>query len=173
MTDRIGYVALGSNHEPESRHLAFGIAGIATIGPIVHVSTVYQTKAIGLPGQPDYLNAVCAFRTTLPPKALRGHLKAIEQSAGRIPGHHPVTLDLDLCLLGDLLVASHAVTLPHPDLLTRPALALGLAELDPTLRHPGTGETFATIAARLLARESAPIARRDIRLLGAGSAPMI
>ena len=61
----------------------------------------------------------------------------------------PRTIDLDLCLLGDLILDTPLLTLPDPDLLTQPHLAIPLAELAPDFPHPITGEPLCEIADRL------------------------
>jgi 2-amino-4-hydroxy-6-hydroxymethyldihydropteridine diphosphokinase len=52
-------------------------------------------------------------------------------------------------LLGDLILDTPQLTLPDPDLLTRPHLAIPLAELAPDFPHPITREPLHEIAERL------------------------
>ncbi|RMG36368.1 MAG: hypothetical protein D6725_10735 [Planctomycetota bacterium] len=52
--------------------------------------------------------------------------------------------------------------IPDPDILVRPFVALPLAELAPSLIHPITGETLATIAARLAPASRTMTLRPDV-----------
>jgi 2-amino-4-hydroxy-6-hydroxymethyldihydropteridine diphosphokinase len=74
----------------------------------------------------------------------------------------PRTIDLDLCLLGDTVLNTPELTLPDPDLLSRPHLAVTMAELAPGFIHPLTQEPLRAIADRL--RSGAElVARPDVR----------
>ncbi|MCH8882349.1 MAG: 2-amino-4-hydroxy-6-hydroxymethyldihydropteridine diphosphokinase, partial [SAR324 cluster bacterium] len=59
-------IALGSNLEPESNL----IEGVRLLGEAVRLtaaSRVYRTPPWGYAGQPEFLNAVAAAETELPP----------------------------------------------------------------------------------------------------------
>ena len=51
----------------------------------------------------------------------------------------PRTLDLDLLLYGDLVLASDELTLPHPRLHERAFVLVPLAEIAPERVVPGRG----------------------------------
>lgn len=57
-----------------------------------------------------------------------------------------------------------SVKIPDPDILTRPFVAIPLAELAPSLIHPITGEPLATIAARLGSAARAMTHRDDVSI---------
>ena len=99
-------------------------------------------------GGPDYLNAVAAVDTTLPAAALLDHLFAIERVHGRDRCYRnaPRTLDLDLLLYGDLVLATEELTLPHPRLHERAFVLLPLLEIAPAIAIPGRGSVRALIA---------------------------
>ena len=50
--------------------------------------------------------------------------------------HGPRPLDLDLLLLGDLVLSSERLTLPHPQVTERRFVLAPLLELDPDLMLP-------------------------------------
>jgi len=52
-------------------------------------------------------------------------------------------------LLGAQVISVPDLTLPDPDLLSRPHLAVTMAELAPDFPHPLTGEPLRAIAERL------------------------
>ncbi len=122
------------------------------LGTVRAVSMVYQNRAIGPVPAPDFLNAAALVETGLSAPEIRERLRRIEADLGRFrttDKYAPRVIDLDLCLLGSLIIETPELKLPDPDLLTRPHLAVTLAELSPNFPHPATGETLAAVAARL------------------------
>jgi 2-amino-4-hydroxy-6-hydroxymethyldihydropteridine diphosphokinase len=103
-------------------------------------SALYRSAPVEA-GGPDFVNAVAALDTPLPPLALLQALHAIEAGQGRErPYHHaPRTLDLDLLLHGKQVISTPVLTLPHPRLHLRAFVLLPLLELAPDLRHPTLG----------------------------------
>lgn len=145
------FVSLGSNVDPE-RNLLAALARLAEVGAALAVSGVYQSPAVGPRPAPDFLNAAVLIATEMPPQEIRLCLRQIESDLGRVRGNDPYaprTIDLDLCLLGSLVLDTPSLRLPDPDILTRAYLAVTLAELAPDFVHPETGETLAAIAGRL------------------------
>ncbi len=103
-------------------------------------SSLYRSAPVEAAG-PDFVNAVAELRTTLPPLALLQRLQAIEQRFGRVRSERnaPRTLDLDLLLLGDSVMHSDELTLPHPRAHLRAFVLRPLAEIDAALCLPGLG----------------------------------
>jgi len=99
------------------------------------------------------LNAVIALETELEPLELLHALLAIEREHGRDRSHGvvngPRTLDLDLLLVGDAIMAGEELTLPHPGLIERRFVLAPLAEIAPQLRHPQRGQTMEELLALL------------------------
>ncbi|OGO13171.1 MAG: 2-amino-4-hydroxy-6-hydroxymethyldihydropteridine diphosphokinase [Chloroflexi bacterium RBG_13_68_17] len=127
-------------------------ARLAEFGALRAVSMVYQNPAIGPAPAPDFLNAAVMIETELDAAEIREQLRRIETELGRlrtVDKYAPRVIDLDLCLLGSLIIETPELRLPDPDLLTRPHLAVTLAELAPGFPHPVTGESLGAIAARL------------------------
>lgn len=144
-------IGLGSNIEPEQNLVRAAVA-LKALGKLRSSSNVYQNPAIGLAEQADYLNAALLLETELPPLDLRQELRRIERKLGRVrtaDRYAARTIDLDLCLYGDLILSTAELTLPDPDILVRPHLALTLSELEPGFLYPGSRETLETIAQRL------------------------
>jgi 2-amino-4-hydroxy-6-hydroxymethyldihydropteridine diphosphokinase len=94
-------------------------------------SGIYRSAPIGPAGQPDYLNAVLALDTQLPPLLLLDQLQAIEHAEGRQRGERwgPRTLDLDLLLYEGCELNSERLTVPHPRLYERNFVLQPLADL--------------------------------------------
>jgi len=109
-------ISLGSNiGEPEA-NLDLAVALLREATDVFAVSSYLQTKPVGGPEQPDYLNAVAIIESELPAKELLALLNGIETAMGRTREIHwgPRVIDLDLIQYGGLLVHDEKLTLPHP-----------------------------------------------------------
>ena len=125
---------------------------------IVDVSSFYESKPAYYEDQEDFVNAVMAVRTALPPRELLRCLHAVEDSLGRVRTveNGPRTLDLDIldyqCYASD----DEELVLPHPRLTERDFVVKPLLEIMP--RHvlsDGTPVTEGTVrvgAARRIER---------------------
>lgn len=103
-------------------------------------SSLYRTVPVDASG-PDYLNAVAQIATGLSAHELLAQLHAIERQHGRERPFRnaPRTLDLDLLLYGNEVIASAELTVPHPRLHQRAFVLVPMAELAPGLEIPGLG----------------------------------
>jgi 2-amino-4-hydroxy-6-hydroxymethyldihydropteridine diphosphokinase len=110
---------------------------------LVALSSAWRSAPVDAAG-PDFLNAVAALDTALPPLALLDALQAIEQSHGRERPyrHAPRTLDLDLLLHGDTVMDTPHLTLPHPRLGERAFVLKPLLEIAPHLGHLAVGDAW-------------------------------
>lgn len=114
---------------------------------VIASSRRYRTPAWGITDQPDFINAVVAIESTLPPDALLERLHAVEREHGRDRANEtrwgPRTLDLDLLAVEGVSSASPALTLPHPRLAERAFVLVPWAEIAPGLDLPGIGRIAA------------------------------
>ncbi len=148
------YVALGSNLGDPVRTIEDAIDAMAALrgSLLTAISSLYRTAPVGLRNQPDFINAVVALDTRLPPRELLDELSTLEARFGRIrePGsvkNAPRTLDLDLLLHGDTVQDDPALTLPHPRMHERAFVLAPLAEIAPELVVPGHGRVADLLAA--------------------------
>jgi 2-amino-4-hydroxy-6-hydroxymethyldihydropteridine diphosphokinase len=166
------YLILGSNIEPEF-NLRAAVELLTTSGTIRRVSRVWQSPPADGSNQPDYLNAAVLLQTLLHPAELRRQVIAeIETRLGRrrnpADPYAPRTIDIDIALFNHEVLDCDGRRIPDPDILTRPFVAVPLAELNADYVHPENGRTLAEIAA---AFDSPAITARDqIRLLSPGRA---
>lgn len=144
------FIALGANLEDPAAQVRAALADLTGSGDIalVAASSLYRTAPIGADG-PDYINAVAAVDTPLPPAALLGQLFAVEAHFGRTRSYRnaPRTLDLDLLLYDDQVLDGPELTLPHPRLHLRAFVLVPLAEIAPDLALPGRGSVAAWLPA--------------------------
>jgi len=136
-------IALGANLGDRWQSLRSAVAALAaTEGVEIHrVSPVVETRPVGGPDQPDYLNAVVGVRTRLAPEALLGACLQIEAERGRTRDVRwgARTLDLDLLTYGDLVVATPGLQLPHPRAAQRAFVLVPWAVMEPAAVIPGRG----------------------------------
>ena len=112
------------------------------------VSSLYETAAVGVTDQPDFLNAVAEVATTLSAAALLDALLNLENLLGRKRTFRwgPRVIDLDLLLYGDEQITLPTLTVPHPRLSERAFVLVPLAEIAPDLVLPGDNRTVAEMA---------------------------
>jgi 2-amino-4-hydroxy-6-hydroxymethyldihydropteridine diphosphokinase len=109
-------ISLGANIGDPKANLDLAVGLLREATEVIAVSSYLQTKPVGGPEQPDYLNAVAILESDLPAKDLLSLLNGIETAMGRTREIHwgPRVIDLDLIQYGGLLVNDEKLTLPHP-----------------------------------------------------------
>jgi 2-amino-4-hydroxy-6-hydroxymethyldihydropteridine diphosphokinase len=137
-------VALGCNVGDRRAHLDHAVSRLRRLLADVRVSSYHDTVPVGVSGpQAMFLNAAVVGDTTLTARALLDALLAIEQEQGRKRpyANAPRTLDLDLILMGDLVVSESGLVVPHPRFRERRFVLEPLAEVGAELSDPVTGRT--------------------------------
>jgi 2-amino-4-hydroxy-6-hydroxymethyldihydropteridine diphosphokinase len=150
------FISLGSNIKPELNLIA-SAQFLIELGEPVAASNVYLNPAVGPTPQADFMNAAVLVSTSLDAFEIRRQLRQIEVRLGRqrtADKYAPRTIDLDLCLLDQLVIDRDPVVLPDPDLIERSHLAVPMAELAPDFIHPVAQKALAVIAAELAPHEN-------------------
>jgi 2-amino-4-hydroxy-6-hydroxymethyldihydropteridine diphosphokinase len=134
----VAYVGLGANLGDREATIR---AAVAELPGVLGVSSLRETDPVGVTDQPRFLNGVVALETALPPRELLEVLLAVERRLGRERKERwgPRTIDLDLLLYGDEVIAEDGLTVPHPHLHERRFVLEPLAEVAPKLVVPGLG----------------------------------
>ena len=138
------WIGLGGNHEDSGERLDAALRRLAET-PEVELrrqSRRYRTAPWGLPGQPDFVNAVAELETALSPLQLLHLLLETERRLGRErsgPRWGPRCIDLDLLTYDDLRIESAELALPHPRMHLRAFVLIPLLELEPEFKIPGLG----------------------------------
>jgi 2-amino-4-hydroxy-6-hydroxymethyldihydropteridine diphosphokinase len=156
MTDNLGmtrsFVGLGGNLEDPRAQIERALALLAAEGgvEVVAVSTLRETDPVDYEDQPRFVNGVVELQTSLEARELLERLLAIERRLGRVRGEGPRfgprTIDLDLLVHGDEVIAEPGLQVPHPRLHERRFALEPLAELDPALEIPGRGPVQTLLA---------------------------
>lgn len=130
------YIGLGANLGDSAATLRRVLAQLQATDGIdaVTASPFYRSAPVDATG-PDFVNAVAALDTRLPPLALLDALQALENQHGRLRPYKnaPRTLDLDLLTYGDVLLDHERLTLPHPRMHQRAFVLLPLHDLAPDM----------------------------------------
>jgi len=147
------YVGLGSNLAHPRRQLARAMRALAMLPRtrVVGVSSNYVSAPLDCPDpQPEFVNAVAALETTLPPLGLLARLHDIERRQRRARQRQrnaPRTLDLDLLLYGRAKLHHPRLVVPHPRMDARAFVLRPLVELSPGVTIPGRGLARAKLPA--------------------------
>lgn len=145
----IAWVGIGANLGDARANVLDAIERLRRLpaARLVQASALYRTAPIDSSGD-DYVNAVAALDTDLDAHALLQALFDIEAAHGRERPYRnaPRTLDLDLLLYGDQVIAdAPTLIVPHPRMHERAFVLAPLAELAPELRIPGRGSLAALL----------------------------
>lgn len=137
------YIALGANLDPEDNILR-ALLLLRQEVELTKLSTFYRTEPIHGAGQPFYLNGVAEATYPHNISVLKFQvLRPIEEQLGRDrkgPRYAARTIDLDILLFGSAVIQEGSISVPDPDLRSRPFLAAAVLELAPDLVLPDTKE---------------------------------
>lgn len=146
------FVGLGANIGDPALTLRAAVDQIAKLGRNLERSRVYAANPIGGPPQPTFLNAAVAFDCDLTPHELLEQLHGIENRYGRHRAAEirwgPRTLDLDILMigaLGETILDSPELVVPHPRLAERAFALAPLVEVAPDAVVPGHGRAAALL----------------------------
>lgn len=109
-------------HALEALDKAFG-------GRRVKLSDIIETEACGFDG-PPFLNAVVVYRSARKPENILKVCKRIERSMGRKDApeyapdgsriYHDRIIDIDILFYGEHSLSTPDLTIPHPQVYSRP-----------------------------------------------------
>lgn len=154
-------IALGSNLGDRLANLRFGRDQLSEhLGPVLSAG-IFETEPVGCPpGSPSFLNTVVEFDCDLDPRACLELTQSIQRAAGRESptiANAPRPLDLDLLYLGDTILDTPELILPHPRLHLRCFVLAPLAEISPDLILPTQTRTIQQLLTDLEVEESDPL----------------
>lgn len=139
-------VAFGANLGSRQETIDAALEAIAErVGSIEQRSAIRETAPLVLPGAdpteyPNYLNGVVRIRSALQPREVLDRLLEIELELGRNRGTSKRwasrTIDLDLICVEQLIIASPALTLPHPEMHKRTFVLEPFCDVWSEWEHP-------------------------------------
>lgn len=139
----LAYLGLGANLNQPVQQLNQAVQALRAHSRIhqLRVSRYYQSAPMGPQDQPDYVNAVVECETDLSPVDLLDLCQSIEQAQLRVRQRHwgERTLDIDILSMGDLMMQTARLTLPHPGIAHRDFVILPWQELAPDYLIPNLG----------------------------------
>lgn len=139
---RVGF-ALGSNLGDRLQHLCFAREELCDRleddNPLC--ASIYETQPVGCPpGSATFYNTVIELQTDFSPDQLLMITQSIEAAAGRVPSettNAPRELDIDILYMGNDVVETAVLKIPHPRLHDRSFVLQPLGEIRPDLELPG------------------------------------
>jgi len=132
----VAYLGLGGNlgEVVTSMQQALHLLSLHDTITVTGVSRVYKTRPVGgSPDQPSYLNLVIAIETSSLPRDLLGICLSIEQLLGRVRVERwgPRTIDINILLYGERVIAEDGLVVPHRMLRKRLFALRPLADVAP------------------------------------------
>lgn len=141
----IAYIGLGSNLGDRHENLRAALKLLEGSGRVrvLKVSSFYETMPVGYTGQGKFINACAELETPLGPAELLALCLETEARLGRVRTIKwgPRTIDLDILLLGELVIDTPELKVPHPFMHDRDFVLVPLCEIAPEARHPVLGKT--------------------------------
>ena len=139
----LAYIGLGSNLKGPKGQIECALKALSEAKEItlLSVSSFYLSKPLmDMPG-PNYLNAVCKIETKLRALDLLYFCQKIEDNQHRVRAVKwgSRTIDLDILLYGEQVLATNRLTIPHPEMINRAFVLLPLFEIEPGLKLPLLG----------------------------------
>ena len=143
------YLLLGSNIGDRERNLAAAVTRLESLEgfELIAASSIYISEAVGMIGEnPSFLNQVIKGEYQSTPMELLRETERIERELGRSDKGRKTSrsLDCDILLFGETVVAGEPLTIPHKQLLNRPFALIPLLEIDSDLNHPVTRKPIAS-----------------------------
>ena len=118
------FLGLGSNIDDRYQYLKQGIKLLKDHAHIwvIDQSYIYESKPMYYKDQDNFYNMVVEIEMNLNPIQLLDEVKNIEIMVGRNPKdkkNMPRTLDVDILAMGNLLIRSNLLQIPHPKISER------------------------------------------------------
>jgi len=164
----IAYLGLGSNLGDRWGKLAAAVAALRS-HPVIQLdaqgfsASLFETAPVDVADrQPMFWNTAIRITSDFSPQQLLQRIQEIENRLGRVrqAKNEARTIDIDLLMVGDQVIQSPELVLPHPRMHVRRFVMEPLAELAPSLLHPTLKLTATAIAESLRQEATHQIVQR-------------
>ena len=131
---------LGSNMGDRKKNLAAAVKEISTmIDKVTLQSKIYETEPWGNTDQEKFYNMCVVVDTPKEAEEIFRRTLMIEKKLGRVRNalqYQPRIIDIDILFVGDTVINTHQLTIPHEQIANRRFTLTPLAEIVPDLIHP-------------------------------------
>ena len=141
------YLSLGSNIGDRESNLAQATMALSINYEISNIesSSYYETDPLYNKDQPDFLNSIVKFSTTLKPFDVLDITQKVEKMLGRLETrekNQPRTIDIDILFHGDAVIETERLSIPHPMVSLRKFILIPFAEIEPDFQIPHSNLTI-------------------------------
>lgn len=120
-------------------------------GSMVLISPLYKTEAWGYESENWYINQVVAVDTFLSAEELLSATQKIELELGRttktVNSYSDRPIDIDILTLGDEVVKSEDLIIPHKEMANRRFVLQPLFDIAPNLKIPDLNKSVSELLA--------------------------
>ena len=157
-------ISFGSNLGNSRQIILDAVESLESGHPVfnLRISEFLITPPVGgPPGQPDFINGAARFDTNLTPLELLGLLHQTETDFGRERRIRwdSRTLDLDLLLYGNRILAENDCEIPHPRMSFRQFVLVPAQSIAAEMTHPVSRCSIGSLLERIQVVLSFPIFR--------------
>ena len=144
------YLSLGSNLGNRESNLAQATVALSINFEIIDIvsSSYFESEPLYNKDQPEFLNSVVKFCTSLKPFEVLDVTQKVEKMLGRskkIEKNQPRIIDIDILFFGDSVIETEKLSIPHPMIALRKFVLLPLAEIEPNFIIPHTKITISDL----------------------------
>lgn len=142
------FLGLGCNVGDRRQNLRQAIALLGEFVQDIRISSIYESQALLPDGAPaewnkPFYNMVLSGYCLLSSERLLLEVKTIEDKIGRKKTGHwsPREIDIDILAVGDVILETTGLSIPHKEMLKRDFVLIPLAEIAPNWLHPVVKQT--------------------------------
>ena len=144
------YLSLGSNLGNRESNLAQATIALSINFEITDIisSSYYVSEPLYNKDQPEFLNSVVKFCTTLKPFEVLDVTQKVEKMLGKSNKsvkNQPRIIDIDILFFGNSVIETEELSIPHPMIPLRKFVLLPLAEIEPDFNVPHPKITIADL----------------------------
>ena len=117
----------------------------------IKVSSFFESAPLPVSTQPWFANLAVSVKTDLTPHKLLNALLSIESDMGRKREgkNDPRVIDLDILVFNNIIIQTENLVLPHPRINDRAFVLYPIQELNPSWKHPVSGENIVNLISNL------------------------